>query len=424
VRRLLTLCASAVALTSWSAPALARQPGIATIAVIQVQGNTLTSDAEVIQASGLVEGAPFSDALLAAAEARLLATKRFQHVDVLKRYASLTDPTQISVLIRVDEGPVHVVPGVLPGQAPTIARRGAFNLMYIPLFDAEDGYGLTYGVQMAVTGRSGGSRVVFPLSWGGNKRAGAEFQHDFASRLAPRLRAGVLIQRRTHPFYQRDADRLRTWVRGEWRLARPLFLGTTAAWQKASLLDRTDRTRSAGADLVLDTRIDPLYPSNAIYARAAIDRISFQDKPDKPSVRTELEADGYLAVYRGSVLALRVVRDDMSRTASPFFKWVLGGADTLRGFRAGTAVGDTCVATSAEFRIPLTSPLHVARFGTSVFVDAGTTYDKGQRFANQHLKRGAGGGVWLTAALFRISLMVAHGIGAGNRVHFGAGLTF
>jgi outer membrane protein assembly factor BamA len=263
--------------------------------------------------------------------------------------------------------------------------------------------------------------VVFPLSWGGNKRAGAEFQHDFASRLAPRVRTGVLIQRRTHPFYQSDADRRRTWVRGEWRLAGPLFLGTTAAWQKASLLDRTDRTRSVGTDLILDTRLDPLLPSNAVYARAAIDRITFADMP---RVRTELEANGYLAIYRGSVLALRVVREDISRTAPPFFKSVLGGADTLRGFRAGTAVGDTMVATSAELRIPLTSPLHIAKFGASVFMDAGATYDKGQRFADQRLKRGVGGGVWMTAALFRISLMVAHGIGAGNRVHFGAGLTF
>ena len=114
----------------------------------------------------------------------------------------------------------------------------------------------------------------------------------------------------------------------------------------------------------------------------------------------------------------------MSRMAPPFFQSVLGGADTLRGFRAGTAVGETMVATSAELRIPLTSPLHIAKFGTSVFIDAGTTYDKGQRLADQRLRKGVGGGVWATAALFRISLMVAHGIGAGNRVHFGAGLTF
>jgi outer membrane protein assembly factor BamA len=231
----------------------------------------------------------------------------------------------------------------------------------------------------------------------------------------------MLVQRRTHPFFKSDADRVRAWARGEWRIAGPLYLGTTYAWQKSTLLARTDRTRSTGADVVLDTRLDPLLPSNAVYARASVDRLRFAGRP---TIRTELEADGYLAVYRGNVLALRILREDMNRSAPPFYKSVLGGAATLRGFRAGTAVGDTMVAASAEVRIPLTSPLHIAKFGASVFIDAGTAYDKGQRFSDQHLRRGVGGGVWATAALFRISLMVAHGVGAGTRVHFGAGLTF
>ena len=57
---------------------------------------------------------------------RLLATKRFQHVDVLKRYASITDPTRIVVLIRVDEGPVASWSTLrllaLGGPAPTAPR--------------------------------------------------------------------------------------------------------------------------------------------------------------------------------------------------------------------------------------------------------------------------------------------------------------
>ncbi len=419
MRRAVFISVIAGALAVPGSPVLAQQ---AVIAAIQVHGNTFTPDEEVIKASGLSVGGPFSDSLLNTAADRLAATKRFQRVDVLKRYASIADPTQVVVLIRVDEGPVHVVPSVVPGQAPRVARSGKLNVMFIPILNAEDGYGLTYGAQVAVTGHaSTSSRVVFPLSWGGNKRASAEFQHDFASRLAPRVRTGVLVQRRTHPFYKSDADRTGLWARGTWRLAAPLYFGTTAGWQKASLLDRTDRTRSLGADVVLDTRLDPVLPSNAIYARAVVDRLHFADKS---IVRTELEANGYVGVYRGSVLVLRALREDMSRSAPEFFKSVLGGADTLRGFRAGTAVGDTLVATSAELRIPLTSPLNIAKFGTSVFIDAGTTYDKGQRLADQHLRRGVGGGVWAAATLFRISLMVAHGIGAGNRVHFAAGLTF
>ena len=90
------------------------------IVAIQVHGNTLTADADIVRASGLSEGAAFSDSLLSDAEARLRSSGRFDDVEVLKRYASISDPTQILVLIRVDEGPVRIdlpeIPG--PGQKP------------------------------------------------------------------------------------------------------------------------------------------------------------------------------------------------------------------------------------------------------------------------------------------------------------------
>ena len=103
---------------------------------------------------------------------------------------------------------------------------------------------------------------------------------------------------------------------------------------------------------------------------------------------------------------------------------MLGGSRNLRGFRAGYAIGDTVVAGSAELRIPTTSPLRMARFGISVFADAGTAYDKGQRFGDQKLEKGVGAGVWATAPLFRFSVEIARGIGSGIRAHVGAGLTF
>ena len=118
------------------------------------------------------------------------------------------------------------------------------------------------------------------------------------------------------------------------------------------------------------------------------------------------------------------MREDFSRPAPAFYKSILGGSRNLRGFRAGRAVGDTLVAGSVELRIPTTSPLRMARFGYSIFMDAGTTYDKGQRFGDQKLERGVGAGVWATAPLFRFSVAVARGIGSGMRAHIGAGLTF
>jgi hemolysin activation/secretion protein len=141
-------------------------------------------------------------------------------------------------------------------------------------------------------------------------------------------------------------------------------------------------------------------------------------------VRTDVDANGYLGLYRGAVLALRAVREDFSRPAPAYYKSILGGSRNLRGFRAGYRVGDTLVAGSAEVRIPTTSPLRMAKLGISLLMDVGTVYDKGQRFRDQRLERGIGAGVWATAPVFGISAMVAHGIGADTRVHVSARLTF
>jgi outer membrane protein assembly factor BamA len=402
-----------------------------TIVAIQVHGNTLTPDAEVITASGLMEGTAFSEDVIAAAAVRLKNTKRYDRIEILKRYASITDTSQVIVVIQVDEGPVRIdmgpLPGVptvpgLPGRTPHVVKRGPVNMMFVPLLDAEDGYGLAYGARMALTGhRDTSARVVIPASWGGDKRVGAEFQKEFGSRLAPQLRLGGLLQRRTHPFYETNADRKRVWARGEWPIVKVLRAGVTTAWQKTSMTGRDDRMRSVGGDLVFDTRLDPILPRNAVFARSAVDRLSFTEAV---IVRTSLEANGYLGLFGGTVLALRAAHDDMSRPAPPYYKAILGGSSNLRGFRAGYAVGDTLSAFSAEVRTPLTSPLNFGRFGTSLFVDAARAYDKGEKLRDRPLKKGVGAGIWTSAAVFHMSLAFAHGMGQGNRVHFSAGFTF
>ena len=121
---------------------------------------------------------------------------------------------------------------------------------------------------------------------------------------------------------------------------------------------------------------------------------------------------------------MRALREDSDRPLPPYLRPLLGGMANLRGFRAGSAVGDTLVAGSAELRLPLTSPLSIGKLGVSAFVDTGAAYDKGQRLGDQRLERGAGGSVWFAAAFVRLNLAVAHGIGASTRVHFGTSLTF
>jgi outer membrane protein assembly factor BamA len=394
------------------------------IAAVQVHGNTLTADVDIIRTSGLTVGTVFSDSLLSDAEGRLRSAGRFDDVEVLKRYASISDPTQILVLIRVDEGPVRIesprVPG--PGGVPTVVRRRKVNVMFAPILDAEDGYGVTYGALFSIAGhRNATQRAIIPVSWGGDKRAALEFHKELPSRLVPRIRTGVLVQRRTHPFFDSDADRKRVWARAEWPFGRGIRVASEMAWQSSVLMDDEQRTKSIGAELTVDTRVDPVLPHHALYLRAAVGGLGFTETT---VLKSELDATGYLGIFRGTVLAVRLLREDMSEPVPADFKSILGGSRNLRGFRAGDSIGDTLLAGSAEIRIPLTSPFGAAKFGSSVFIDAGTVYDKGQRLHEQKLKKGIGAGFWATAPLFHVNVMVAHGVGATTRVHFRAGLTF
>lgn len=403
------------------------------IVAVQVHGNTITASDDIFRASGLVPGTPFSEKLLSDASARLEAMDAFESVDVLKRYASISDATQILIVIQVDEGPVRVevpdidVPsGIGSVPAPPIGartvRRSRLNVMFVPILTAQDGYGLTYGAQVAVTGhRSPRRRFVFPASWGGDKKVGAEYQQEFSRRGAPRLRTGAFLQRRTHPFFDDDADRKRAWGRADWSLARQVRAGTEVAWESTSLAGEENTARSAGADVTVDTRVDPLMPRNAVFLHAGVATLRL---PGKNLLRTELDGNVYFGLIRGAVLSLRGVRESVSEPAPAFYKSVLGGTANLRGFRAGYGVGDTLVAGSAELRVPTTSPLRMARFGYSVFLDVATAYDHGQRLEDQKMERGVGAGIWATAPLFQITFAVARGLGSGTRAHIGAGLTF
>lgn len=405
------------------APSRAEAPAAAeVIAAIQVHGNNVTPDAEILAAAGLVVGAPFTPAVLADTRTRLLATRRFDDVTVLKRYASISDASRISVLILVDERPVRIQLPRVPGEPPRLTRRGPLrNLMFMPILDGEDGYGLTYGARLAYVDVPGkGSRFAFPLTWGGMKRAGAEFDQTLKGRIVDRVQVGGSVQRRRNPAFDADDDRRGAWARVE-RAAGPVRLGGGIASEHVSFLGEEDHVTSTGADVTIDTRLDPALPRNAVYARAAWTRFFVDGRGvDQRSI----DARGYLGLPGQSILVGRVTRDDSSGALPPYLQPLLGGWSSLRGFRAGAFVGDTVATSSAELRVPLSSPLRVARLGVSVFVDAGAAGPHGTRLADQPVHVGAGAGVWVTATLFRIGLSVAHGRHADTRVNFGLGVTF
>jgi len=354
------------------------------------------------------------------AEASLTASRRFEHVEVLERFASIADPTQILLVIIVDEGPVKVEGR---GDAARIVQSGGPHVLFLPLLSYEDGYGFTYGARLALPDPIGPhSRISFPLTWGGDRRAGTELDKRLEHGPIDRLQAGVTVSGRTNPYFDESDDRVRVAVRAERAIVGRLRAGVTGSWQRVSFMDTRDRLLDGGVDLVLDTRLDPLLPRNAVFARAAWDRVSVTNG----IAANHTVADGrvYIGLFGSTVVVLHGLRDGSNQPLPPYLEPLLGGMETLRGFEAGYRIGDTLVAASSELRVPLSSPLRLARLGVSAFFDVGTVYPADERLSDQRWDRGAGGGVWLSAAVVRLSLDVAHGVGGSTRVHFGTAVAF
>jgi outer membrane protein assembly factor BamA len=414
---------------------VAQEPGVVSgvsptevLAEIRVHGNVLTPDAEIRRLAGIDVGAAVTPDTPEQVTARLKDTHRFERVEVLKRYASIADPTQILLVVVVDEGPVKLEGlGDVDKPLGVVPRRG-LGLMFLPLLDFEDGYGFTYGAQLARPGVAGaGSRLSFPLTWGGDRHAAAQLEKRFDGNpgmfgVLTRLETGVSISQRTNPYFQTDDTRDRVWFRGERTLGDSITAGGTASWQHVSFGGATDRFTQFGLDVAFDTRLDPMLARNAVYARAAVEHLSFDTATAVN--RTDLDVRGYLGLPGQSILVLRGQRQGSDTPLPPYLKALLGGMFNLRGFRAGSAVGDTLVAGSLEIRTPLTSPLKIAKFGANAFVDVATVYDTGAHLGDQTFDQGVGAGVWFSAAFFRMSLVVAHGVGAGTRVHFGTTVSF
>ena len=411
-----------------------------TIAAIQVQGNTATPDEEVRRLADVRIGSRFDDTTIEMVTARLRADRRFERVEVRKRFASIADPSQIMLVIIVDEGPVKIVMTGDPDHPTRVVRKRLPNVLILPILGREDGYGLTYGARFTLPdpnwmGKR--SRVTFPLSWGGSKQAGIDLEKRLEGGMIDRVTAGATISRRTNLAFEEDDDRARVFLRGEREFARVLRLGASTGWQRASFEGVADQFAQVRGDVVLDTRVDPVLARNAVYARAGWEHLSFGNgplaTPSQPggyagyqgsANRTDLDARGYLGLIGQAVLAGRVLREDSDRPLPPYLEPQLGGLSNLRGFRAGTAVGDTLVTMSSELILPLTSPIKVGKIGVSAFLDRGTVYNKGERFSDQTLLDGYGGSVWFAAAFLRLNIAVAHGRGASTRVHVGGNVTF
>lgn len=419
-------CATAAAPGQEAAPPAV--PVAERLVDVVVHGNHTTPDDDVIAIAGLTVGGPLAADAVAAATKRLESADRFEAVDIRKRYRSIERFDEVVLVILIDERP-H--PMELPGP-PVMKpfRTLRDGLMFLPLISYTDGYGLSYGAQFSfadVLGKR--SRIGVPLTWGGERRVAVELERKFQRGPVSRVEGGGGLVRREHPFYEVPDRRGEVWARAERALPLALRVGGGVRWsdisfadESAPVLDLDDRLLASGVDVTLDTRTDPTFPRNAVYARAAWEHLDFEAQPARN--RTTLEGRGFLGLFGSSVLALRATHGRADGALPPYEQWLLGGPSSVRGFSTGSEVGDRIVSGSIELRLPFSSPLRVAKTGVAVFLDRGAVWNDGQRLADADWKQGYGAGVFAIATVFQLRLDVAHGQGRGTRAHFSAGLSF
>ncbi|MEP7307549.1 MAG: BamA/TamA family outer membrane protein [Acidobacteriota bacterium] len=390
---------------------------------IQVRGNVATSDQEVQDLAGLQIGMPVAPDIIATVTTRLRTAKRFDRVEVLKRYAALNDPTQIVIVVIVDEGPVSIKLTGDPDHPTRVVKRWWPTLLFVPIIRIESGYGATYGVRLTHPDPVGhDSRLSFPATWGGEKRIGTEFEKRFPHRWLTRVEAGGTLSRRTNPLFETNEDTAGVFFRAERQFTSSFRVRALSGWQAVSFRESSDRVATVGAEAILDTRLDPFLARDAVFVRARVSRLALRQR--EGINRTELEGHGYVGLVGQTILVASAKTDGADGALPDYLKPLFGGPSSVRGFKTGTAAGDSLVSGSLELRVPLTSPLSFGKVGVSAFVDAGTIYNEGQRFVDQPWRRGVGGSVWFTAAFVRVNVSVAHGIGASTRVQVQGNLTY
>jgi outer membrane protein assembly factor BamA len=433
-----------VALVLWlAAGRTAGTQGVLVIEDVRVHGNHSTPDEEVLRIAAIPVGVPLERGVVEAAQARLVDSGRFSRVEIRQRRRSIDDPTRLALIVLVAEhASVRPVVDIGLPPIPGVLGRLRSQTMFLPILSIDDGYGLTYGLRTSfVGGRRSTARVSVPASWGGTRQLALEAEKTFthgrggtpsdegAGQGLTRLRAATGLWRQEHPYYEQG--QFRQYVNGEisHRLRPAVGFGATAGLATVAFGDVDDRMTTAGAFAEVDTRRDPLFPRNAVYARTAWTRLWFAEPdasgvPDGGRSRWQHDLRGYLGVIGQVVITARLQANLADGPLPAYVQPILGGADTLRGIRAGYAVGDNLWAGTIEARAPFTSVMRSTRLGVLAFYDTGATWDHGQRWRSAGREEGVGGGIFLVNPFFQFQLSVARGLGLSTRVHVSTGVNF
>ena len=322
-------------------------------------------------------------------------------MELRKRYLSITDPSQVLVMIVVDEHPAVSASDLTPGPL----KKFRAMQMWMPILKHEDGYGFTYGARLAFKDSLGDrSRVSVPMTWGGERRIGLEAERSFDGPISI-VRGGVALYRRVNPYFEVPDRRTEARVEAD---------RIVTSWLRAGVDARVAQRASSGPTTRRGTAPRA---STRCSTRGSIRRFR-ATRSTRGSVGSGCSLAGPPAggtrcarVHRSRRVdwCWRCGRSWSRQTAacrSPS-RACSAAATPCAGIAPVTAPATTCWPTSAELRIPLNSPLTFGRFGVKAFVDAGTAWNAGARYDDEPFDRGIGGGVYLGGGPFIIDLDIA-----------------
>ena len=431
MRRLLILFATACACLQPAAAAA--RPGVSAtqqpmasaaqpveiVSDVRIHGNYATPDADVLALAGITLGQPLGPGGADAVAERLRRSGKFEAVEVRTRYRGLTESGPIALIIIVQEHPGVEKGGVMPGPM----KRFGNTIMALPILDYVDGYGFTVGGRLSFVNVLGkGGHIIMPLTFGSTRQVTAEIDKTIGRGPVRRLRGGASVVSRENPGYDLRDRRNEVWAEATRPIAGVLSVGANGGWSDVHFGETTDRLTTYGARVALDTRLDPGFPRNAVYASAGWTAL---DPESGPIVnRYRLEARGYVGFIKSSVVAVRAMSDRADAPLPAYERAMAGGFSSLRGFAPGSLVGDNIAAGSIELRVPLNSPLRFGQTGLTLFGDAASAYDHGTRLEDATFRYGVGAGWYLRAPLIQVNVDVGYGLDHGARVHVMAGLRF
>lgn len=394
-------------------------PSTPTITGVMVHGNHTTPDTVVLAIARVQPCQPFTDTTAQEVTGRLRTSGRFRSVDVRKRFVSSSDENAVLLVIVVEERSGISIDVPVPGPM----RRLAASTMWLPVLGYEDGYGFTYGARISLVDLLGRStRLSAPLTWGGERRASVLVERTFERGPLSRIEASGGVWRREQPAADIPERRSFAVARVERAFGSSFRVGARGETGDVAFGTLDDRIRIVGIDGVLDTRRDPAFPRNAVYASVAWERLWFDKSADTSRVRTDLR--GYLGLPGQAVVLARWQQSVAADPLPVYEQALLGGTGSLRGFRLGYRAGDRLAAASLELRLPVTSPLRLARFGVAVFGDRGAVCAADASLRSADYDTGVGAGIFATAPALSFGLDVAHGLDAGTRAHVSLGVRF